>query len=184
MLPAGRRRAARLSFRSVVESLEDRLLLSTDEPTIWITGGGSQAIQAALDSAQPGEIIEIAAGNYDDTTRINVTTSGTSTSQIVLRAEVGARPQLPLLRFTDAQHWRVTGFEIADHPGATGIDVRGASSEDLIFEDLVLHHLRKGVYFREGANFEVNKSVIYEMTAGTGKDGIGVQIFTAKNVRV
>ena len=113
-----------------------------------------------------------------------MTTSGTATEHIVFRAEAGTRPRLPRLRFTDTQHWRVLGFEIAHRAGATGIDVRGAQSEDMVFEDLALHHLRRGIYFREGANFEINNSLIYELTAGIDTDAIGVQIFTAKNVRV
>ena len=172
------------TLRPHLETLETRMLLSFGEAAIRITTGGSRAIQEAINTALPGDIIEVAAGEYDDAQRIDVTTSGTAAKRITLRAAADARPVLPKLRFIDARHWLVSGFEIGNHEGRIGVDVRGTSSENLIFDNLVLHHMSKGVYFREGSDFEVKNSVIFEMTAGRGQDGIGVQIFRAKNVQV
>ena len=65
----------------------------------------------------------------------------------MIRGEAGARPVLPRLRFTDAKHWRVENIEIAGHEGDNGIDVTGPDSEDMVFSDLLLHHLSTGIKF-------------------------------------
>ncbi len=155
-----------------------------DEPTIVITTGDSAAIQQILNDAVPGDIIEIAAGDYSDSNVIEITVGGTASDEIILRGEEGSHPILSRLRFTDAQHWRVTSFEISNHPGEVGIDVDGSQSEDLIFNDLELHHMKSGIRLRDGSEFKIWDSTIYEMTNGQGSDASGVRVDRARNIEV
>ncbi len=153
--------------------------------TIVVAGGGSAAIQAAVNSAMPGDIIQISAGNYDDAASpIEITTSGIASSPITLRAAAGARPVLPLLELTDVKHWRFEGFEISNHPGERAIEVLGPGSENLVFENLLLHHLASGIRLEDGTDFEIRDSVIYELTDGVRSDATGISIFKAKNIAV
>lgn len=122
---------------------------------IVVSSGGN--IQAAVDSASPGDVILLRAGTYRPSANIQIRKKGTSSSPYTIRnyqnenviidgdnlpgtpAPLGgsiAGNDRGVLHLEDAEYWRVIGLTITKGP--YGVYVR--NSHDNYFERLTTHH--------------------------------------------
>lgn len=104
------------------------IAVPADQPTI----------QAGLDAAQPGDVVLVAAGVYNE--KIVFPRSGTPGERIVLRGPLGQRPALDgtgvaganMVLIEDRSHVEIRGFEIRNNLGVndgSGIRVLGSGTD-------------------------------------------------------
>lgn len=107
-------------------------------------------IQGALDMAQDGDRVEVAAGTYFE--KIIFPRSGTAGAPITLEGAAGSRPILDgtgvsgdnMVLMEDRSHLRIRGFEIRNNLGVndgSGIRILGSGS-DLEIDDNIIHEIR------------------------------------------
>ncbi len=86
-----------------------------------VPSGSYATIQSALDAAQPGDWVQVAAGSYSEA--LDFPRSGLPSQPIVLMGAPGAVPQIDasalsvdnVITITNRSHIRVLRFEIFDH---------------------------------------------------------------------
>ncbi len=112
--------------------------------------GDFATIQAALDAAVAGDVVEVAAGVYFE--KVTFPRSGAPGMPIVLRGAPGARPVIDgtgvagqnMVLMASRSHLRIAGFEIRNNLGVSdgsGVRILGAGT-DLDVEDNVIHDIR------------------------------------------
>jgi hypothetical protein len=103
-------------------------------PGATLVGGTPRALQRALDTAQPGDVLQLSDAAYDGA--FVITRSGTSADPIRLCGTPastltggGADSGRTALRLAGAAHWVLDGFAVAS--AGTGVLLDGATSNEL-----------------------------------------------------
>lgn len=143
------------------------------------------ALIAAV-ALQPGDVIEVDAGSYNEACNINGV-SGSAVAPITLRGKPGPRPVLDgsgidltgilpapraLLQWWSSSHWRVEHLEFANaqNGSANGAGIRAtAASRNLLFRDVTIHDCQMGAMSDSAADIAIERSDIYRNgIAGSG----------------
>jgi outer membrane biosynthesis protein TonB len=138
------------------------------QSTIIVDGGGQDTIEDAFSQAQPGDVILVKAGKYDNgdpLEPLTVTSSGTAAAPITLLGE--NRPRLGTVKFSRANHIIIEGFEIAHQTSDRfflGLDV--VNSNNITIRDMLIHHLTGSAVSAGGDSSDIilEDSELYEIT--------------------
>ncbi len=128
------------------------LLATPASAAVLTVPGDFPTIQAALDAAVAGDVIEVSSGAYHE--KIVFPRSGAPGQPITLRAAAGESPVLDgtgvagenMVWIDSKSHLRLVGFEIRNHLGVddgSGVRITGAGT-DLEIEGNVIHEIRGG----------------------------------------
>lgn len=152
-------------------------------PKATVTVSDSAALDDALDDAQPGDVIRLADGRYDD--RFRIDRSGTAEEPIWLcgsaRAVLdGGNPKKGIVLALDGvEHWRLIGFGVEN--GQKGIMVDGSS--DIVLGGLTVRRIGdEAIHLRDGS---VDNLVVGSTISETGlrhaKFGEGIYVGSAES---
>jgi len=152
-------------------------------PKASVKVSDADELEDALDDADPGDVIRLADGRYDD--RFTIDRSGTADKPIWLCGSAGAvldggNPQKGVvLAVDDVEHWRLIGFGVEN--GKKGIMVDGSS--DVVLGGLTVRHIGdEAVHLRDGS---VDNLVVGSTISDTGlreaKFGEGIYVGSAES---
>jgi parallel beta-helix repeat protein len=126
------------------------LVASGTQGAILAVPGDFSTVQAALDAALPGDVVEVAAGTWFE--KVEFPSSGTPGQPITLRAAAGVRPILDgsgvsgdnMVLIDSKSHLRLVGFEIRNNLAVndgSGVRILG-SGQDLEIRNNIIHDIR------------------------------------------
>ena len=129
----------------------------TGAKTITVTSG--QSLQDAFNKAQPGDIVEIAQGEYKASNGLALLNSGTPAQWITVRAAPGATPKIDLNNTGSfqiaASNVVVEGLEIVRGKGDNlHISPWKSSISNIIVRGMKIHSLKTGA----GAAIKINRN--------------------------
>jgi hypothetical protein len=135
------------------------IAVGTGQRTITVPTSGSPTLQAAFDSALPGDTIVLAAGTHRMTSNVVLTRSGTASAWIEVRGADGARPIIDLqglgeLRISAS---RVL-FEHLEVTGGAGNNIHIAPDTTSISHVVVRDVRVDGLVSGPGAAIKVNRN--------------------------
>jgi hypothetical protein len=167
----------------------------TGARTITVSGG--QSLQDAFNKAQPGDTIEIGAGEYRATKGLVLLNSGTPAQWITIRAASGTTPKIDLNNTGSfqiaASNLVVEGLEIVNGKGDNlHISPWKDAIRNIIVRRMKIHSLRTG----SGAAIKINRnnpinagvegvyiedSDLQQSINNAVVDGVGVQRVVVRN---
>ncbi len=147
-IPAGRRPSRIRLWAALGAGLA--LFAAPGAAAVLTVPGGFPTIQAALDAAVAGDVVEVSSGVYFE--KLVFPRSGAPGAPITLKAAAGASPVLDgtgvagadMVRIDSKSHLRLIGFEIRNHLGVSdgsGVRILGAGT-DLEISGNVIHEIR------------------------------------------
>ncbi|GMA90304.1 right-handed parallel beta-helix repeat-containing protein [Homoserinibacter gongjuensis] len=152
-------------------------------PSASVKVSDADELEDALDDAEPGDVIRVADGRYDD--RFEIDRSGTDDEPIWLcgssKAVIdGGNPQKgTVLALDRVEHWRLIGFTVEN--GQKGIMVDGSS--DIVLGGLTVRRIGdEAIHLRDGSvdNLIVG-STISETGLRQAKFGEGIYVGSAES---
>jgi len=156
---------------------------------------GAAGLQAAIDDADPGDLIYLEGGTYAMDDILTVRGDGESGNRIVLAGRPGERPVLDFSQLSapdssdpefdfgaavelEAAYWTLRNIEVKESPGF-GIHAR-AGEQHLLFEHIESHHhALSGLAWIESSHNEVRHSEFHHnydaRNAGEHADGVAIK---------
>ncbi len=163
--------------------------ISLAPAVITVNGGGQTAIENAIAQANPGDIIEVSSGNYDDNSQtfLTISSSGTATASITLRGVGTPAPKIGNIKFSDASYWIVENFEISNQQAFNSIEFTGILTKNNILRNMLIHDVRSGIALKEGDSNTIENSIIYNTIDKSGspsQEAHAIHINSAKNNKI
>jgi hypothetical protein len=163
--------------------------VSPSSPCAQATGrhipvADTAALRAALQSAAPGDAVELADGEYAGT--FELATSGTADAPILMCGSANAQLRGPsqttgyTLWLHGAQHWQLHGFSVRG--GQKGVMLDDAHN-NLLDALVVFETGNEGIHLRKHSSHNVLDSCVVHTTGQTGdpKYGEGIYIGSAQS---
>lgn len=135
------------------------------------------SFKTAVESLEPGDLVTVYPGSYEDIGRIDITVKGTRFAPVVIAAAPGevrpfitrprGGPPQNTINIDGAEFLRIRGLEISSN-GGDGIRLE-AEPSNIVLEDLVIHDVNVGINFRSDMHhIIVRRNEIYN-TNDTGE---------------
>jgi Right handed beta helix region len=146
---------------------------------------GTNVFKPAAESLNPGDVLIVHQGTYQETNRMSIQVQGTASAPISIRGADGearpviTRPSSASLQNTiniegSARYLTIRGLEVIGN-GGDGINMSGAPSF-ITIEDNVIHDVDVGINFRSSMNnITVRRNHIYN-TGRNGGTGEGMYV--------
>lgn len=170
---------------------------TTSGPSDVVDVSTSAELQAALAAAQPGQTIQMASGTYRGafltqragTADAPITLTGPRDAILINDGPSGTAPSCPAptpgwdsgygLWLSDAPHWNLTGFTVAESKKGIVLD----NSQHVTVDGVYVHHIEEeGVHFRKSsADGVLRNSRIEQIGLVKPQFGEGVYIGSAKS---
>lgn len=156
---------------------------AADCPAPTVTVATMAELQAAVDAAQPGDVVVMEPGRYDG--NLTIERSGAKSNPIWLCGprdaviDGGTVRSGRVVRLADADHWRLVGFTVTN--GLKGIIVSAVNGA--VLSDLHVHHIgHEAIHLLSGSTDSVVRdSEIHDTGLVTEMFGEGVYVGTARD---
>lgn len=148
-------------------------LRAQEPPTIQVPAG--QSIQAAINAAPAGAVIEVAEGTFTETLAISksLTLKGAGPGKTILDGRLGVPARRPTIRVNNTSKVTITGFTIQD--GRRNIEVDNAQ-EVLVVNNHILRGIRQNVLFNNKASGEIRENEILDAKLEEPGLGRGINV--------
>lgn len=152
-------------------------LRAQEPPTIQVAAG--QSIQAAINAAPAGAIIEVAEGTFTETLAISksLTLKGAGPGKTILDGRLGVAARRPTIRVSGTQKVTITGFTIQD--GRRNIEVDNAQ-EVVVVGNQILRGVRQNILYNNKATGEIRENEILDARLEEPGLGRGINVVNSE----
>ncbi len=152
-------------------------LRAQEPPTIQVPVG--QSIQAAINAAPAGAVIEVAEGTFTETLVISksLTLKGAGPGKTILDGRLGVAARRPTIRVNNTEKVTITGFTIQD--GRRNIEVDNAK-EVLVVNNHILRGVRQNVLYNNKASGEIRENEILDARLEEPGLGRGINVVSSE----